>query len=120
MSSDSMRISDLVILDTEGVSNWIKRIEYRDAIGFIIYSDGVDAGTYTFEISPDPDATTPVVCTLQSGSPAADVTPPASDNGIVSFELPLAGAFRIRASVAVTGDQRWVVEKVANLQGWMR
>lgn len=71
----------------------------------------LDAGTYTLQVSEDPEATAASAWTnLQGGDPFADLVVIAA-KARVFYELPVAPAFRIFSSVNVTADRVFEVAK---------
>lgn len=111
------RIGKITIPNGTAVSNVIKAREcYEDAEEILLEGPAaLDAHTYVLEVTDDADAIfgATVWRAFQSGSPAADVAPPAAAKSIAyASGLLSADAFRIRdTSGNVAADRIWIATK---------
>lgn len=98
---------DLIIPDGQTLSNIIlAREQYADAdsIGMIAPLTITGGGTITIEVSDDERATAASIWrTLQIGDPYADANPPPAAKARTYYELPTYAAFRLKASVVISG-----------------
>lgn len=88
---------------------------FGDALGLMLYgTDGSYPETYTIEANKDQQATNASSgwMTLQGGSPAADLNPPATGKAKVFPDVVFAGSLRLKASGAVAATRTWQVNKV--------
>lgn len=88
---------------------------YGDSVGIALYgTDGAYAETYTIEGNKDQQATNASSgwMTLQGGSPAADLNPPAAGKSKIYQEIVFAGSLRLKASGAVAATRTWQASKV--------
>lgn len=111
---DNSKGPDVTIPNGTAVSNVIKAREvYSDAVGIMLYGPAsLEADTFKIEVSPDPDAGTPVWNDLQDDS-ATNVAPPGADKARAYYILALAGGFRITdASGNVGADRTWKMTKI--------
>lgn len=110
---ETVRCMPLTIPNGSANSNVLKaREQYADAEELMLYAPAaLDVLTFTIEVTDDPDAAAPVFRTLQSGSPLADVPPPAAGKAISFAGLSSAMGIRIHASGNVAADRVWAVSK---------
>ena len=103
MSRLTSVLSRVSIAATDTFSAWIKEAEFHgSAVVILVYGPAVlEAHTYTVQVTEDPDATTPVLHTLQTAA-GVDVALPVALKAKPMPELVGSVAFRIFSDGAIT------------------
>lgn len=109
MPRHTAKLAAVQIANTDTESGWIRADEFHgSATQVIAYGPAVlEAHTYTIEVTDNPDATSPVVRTLQTEA-GVDRALPGQGDAFPISELLGTVAFRIKSDGAITDEDEAV------------